>query len=414
MLVWYLVFLFGFIFTKGEFSLSGIFLLLLSFLLLFIKLISQDFIKDLNIDPRLILLIFCALSIVVYGGFYQTDYVLVSYILLSTSVISSFILLLSKKSSIIKKCLFYLFFIAITTRLLMIWGSPNPKIDVFDILKFGAQGLLRGINPYSNTYTPMYDGIAPNYYSYPPGSLLLSLPSVLVSNDPRYALIIAEIIVALLIYKLVKNKQNKYVYSLIFLYNPLSQTVLEESFTEPLLLALLAVAMWFILKRKVVFSAVIFGLLLGTKQYSFLLFPLFIKLFPISKEKMVSVGVALITLVVIVIPFYLWNSNDFFNDVVLAIFNQHAIQRDSLTFGSFLSHLGISLNLAIYTITIFVLLLFAYLSKNINPSRFFYLSAFIVFAFFFFNRWAALNYYYFIGQLVFLGFVFEKQNKNNG
>lgn len=403
MLTWNLIFLSGFIFSKGQFSYPGVFLLLVCILLIPFLIHFKNLPK---IDPKILLCIICTFSIVVYGGFYQSNYVFISLSLLSLSLLLSYLLILLQKSSLVRWVYISLFSVAVATRLLMIWSSPNPHIDVFDFLKGGAQGFLKGVNPYSNTYTPLYKGEEPNYYSYPPGALFLTMPSVFLFNDPRYMILAAELITAFVIFKLIRFGPNKFIYPLIFLFNPVSLIVLEQSFTEPLILVLIALSIFYLARSKIQIAAILFGLVLATKQYTILFLPLYIRLFPAFKQKVNSLVILISTVLILILPFYLWSPNDFLQDLILYNFN--APQRSwSLSFTSFLYNLGININFYFFNVLIAILSFFLYLQKDITLAKFLYLCSFLIFVFFFFNKWSSLNYYYLIGQLFFLGFIVE-------
>lgn len=402
--IWYFVFLLSFIFNKGEFTIPGIFILVILFLLIPVLYLYRNLPK-INFNPNIFLPIFCGLSMAVYGGFNQEKNVVISYLLLSFSLGTSFLALFINSKKLLLFFYGTIFAVAIILRLLMIWGSPNPKIDVFDFTKIGARDFLKGINPYSNTYTPIYKDVTADYYAYPPGTLFFTLPSVFLFNDPRYTYVAADIIVTLILFNIVKNKKNKLVYPLLFLYNPMALTVLEQSWTEPLLIALIILSIWSLLKEKKILSSIIFGLILGTKQYIILLLPLFIKLFPKLKEKISHVLILFLVFSLVILPFYLWNQTDFLHDTLY--FFGESPRYWSLSFTSLFHQLGFNFNSYLYMGLVACIILPFYLQKHFSVNRFLYASAFVLLTFFVFNKEAALNYYYIVGQLLLLGLAFE-------
>ncbi len=405
MILLYLILLFSFIFSRGEFTYAGSFILLIFLLLIVVFLICNKTPK-FNFDAKIILVILCSLSIIVYGGFYQTDYVMISYSLLSISLFLSVLLLLINKVNVLKFFCVTMFAIALLTRVLMILGSPNPHIDIYDVLKIGAKGLSEGINPYTNTYTKLYEGPASDTYVYLPGMIFLTLPSVLIFNDPRYSLIVADILIALLIFKIVRDKQNRLIFPLLFLYHPLALTVLEESMTDPFLLLLLLGAVYTFLHKKNKLTSIIFGLTLGTKQYAIFLLPLLLRLFLKRKDLFTVILGSFTTLLVLILPFLVWDKDSFLQGVIFEL-NDLPARPWSLTLNSLLYHLNIQVNQNILTVILFLVIILFYLQKIKTPSRFLYISAAVLFFFFFFNKWSALNYWYLVGQLILLGYVIE-------
>lgn len=405
MWLWFLIFLCGFIFSKGSFSYPSIYILIISILIFPFFIFSKKLNKQTSINPWILLILVIILSILVYGGFYQVKYVFISNLLLGFSLIFAFLIWLLQSKKIKTFIFALLIFLAFTLRILMVLGSPNPHIDVFDFIKLGGSGLIKGINPYSNTYTPMYDGVTPNYYTYLPTTILLTLPSVAIFNDPRYAMVFTDLIVAFLIFKIFKKGDEKYAFPLIFLYNPISLVVLEESFTEPLVLLLIVLSAFFIKDKRHFLGAIFFGLMLATKQYLILILPLIIRPYPKISQKLTFLFASVLTALIIILPFFFWNPKDFWYDTVTSVI-ESPNRPWSLSFTSFLYQFGINLSPLFSWLGVAVLLILLHL-KKINIHKFFYFSAFLLFIFFFFNRWSAINYYYLISQFLLLGMAFE-------
>lgn len=412
MLIIYLLILGGFIFSKGFFTFQSISVLIIAYTLFFISILKKQFlISFLSFSPTQILLLLIFLSAALYGGLFQHQSLIVwlSFILCGISIIFSILLLQKKHSHYLKFIYIGLFGCAILLRIFMVWSSPLPYIDVFDCLKNGAWALFNGDNPYSIFYTKLYPNIIPNFYPYLPGTLLATLPSVLLSNDPRYTFIASELITALLILSLKELKKHRYIFSLLFLYNPISLFLLEQSYTEPLNIALLTACAVLFFKNRLLASTLLFGLTLSSKQYLVFLIPLFYNLL-ISKLKIFRSPLFLIPLtvfVIVILPFFLWNQQDFIHDAILLQYN-FPPRYEGLTFFSLLYKLGYPFNPSLSMLITLSIFIFIYLRRINKISNFFYLSSFLYFSFFFFNKWAFANYYYLIAQLFLLGIVFEQ------
>lgn len=413
----FLLILFGYIFSRGFFSFSSITLLIIAYIFFSIStFLPKVTHKIKSQDPAHIVVLLVILSTSLYGGLYQHSLVLISlsFILLGLAIVLSFQLLKTEQLSSVKRIWFYMFSIAIALRLLMIWSSPNPIIDVFAYLKFGALHFLSGNNPYSMILPQMYKNVVFDYYGYPPGTLLLTTPFVWLFKDPRYTFAAAEILTAFLILKINNGKLNKYYFSLMLLYNPMSLYVLEQSYMETLAILLLTLSIWLISKKKFLISAVIFGIALSTKQYLVFLIPLFYRL--INKESQVFrlsiMAFAIFVCSAVILPFFIWNQSDFTHDVVTLQFS-YPIRYEGLTFFSLSHRFGMDFNPLISGVAITISFILIYFRRKIAIPSFFYLSSLLFFSFFIFNKWAFVNYYYLISQLIIVGISFEPISREN-
>lgn len=404
MLIWYLVFLLSFILSRSEFTYPGICILTVSFLLMPFLLIKKNI--EFDFDIKIFLPIICALSIISFGsgGLYQNNYGLITLTLLAISLAISFVPFLTKRSNLLKNSCLIMVLIAFIARFMMVWGSPDPKIDVYDFLKLGAIGFTQGINPYANTYTPMYKGTIPDYYAYLPGTLFLTTPFVFLLNDPRYAHIMADLLVVLLLFKLVKSK-DRYIYPLLFLYNPGALIILEASWTEPIILALITLTVYLNFKKRVILTAIIFGFSIATKQYVLLLIPIFTNL---MKMKLRFILLSLVTAAVVILPFYLMDPAEFKHDVIDVIASEPP-RPWTLVFVSILDKFDLTYNSYLQFLLTGLFIIPFYFQKKLTLGKLLYSSAFILLASFYFNKLGAVNYYYIVSQLVLLGRALEEK-----
>ena len=399
----YLTIVCGYIFSRGFFSFpSALILLFTTIFFLFWLIFPKKLSVSLSLNPQALLVILSALSLAMYGGLYQKDITLIyfSFGLLGINFFLSFF-------ATNKRIFLAMVMIALLTRVFMVVSSPNPKIDVYDFLRQGAIAAVSGQNPYTLTYQKMYADMTPDFYFYLPGTIYLTIPSVIIFNDPRYTFVFAEIAVALIVYKLVKKQRDKLIFPLLLLNNPMPLFIIEQSWTEPLILLGLTVFGWLILQKRTLLAAIVFGIVMATKQHLFLLLPLAIRNIRLAV-------IACLVAAVLILPYLLWSPADFIHDTI-GLQLGFAPRYDGLTFFSLLRRFGFGYHLWLMAVTIIPLAGYVYFSRQINLSRFFILGAFLFLVIFYFNKWSYLNYYYLISQMFLIGIILEShRSKENG
>lgn len=133
----------------------------------------------------------------------------------------------------------------------VIHGSPAPPIDVFVFQQESAAALLRGANPYGLTFPDIY-GSKPYYgpglvvdgrlnfgFPYPPLSLFLALPGYLLAGDYRFSQLLALTLAGVLL-ALARPDRIGALVAALLLFSPRVFFVLEQGWTEPFAIALLA------------------------------------------------------------------------------------------------------------------------------------------------------------------------------
>jgi len=223
---------------------------------------------------------------------------------------------------------YYLIGLALVLRLLVIYYSPAPKIDVYWVLNGGAQAILEGHNPYSATFKNIYSTEAclaiyhradcPNdSYSYLPATILMTAPFYAIFGDIRSAFIFLVFGCALIGYLLLrKAKQPKLtaeLITLLILYLPLSLFVLEQSWMDQLWLFLIYFFVWSIVWQRDYLAYFFAGLVIASKP-TMLILPIFL-----SKYKGTSLKKIVMTSAVFVavcLPFLFWNYHDFVKDIL--------------------------------------------------------------------------------------------------
>ena len=344
------------------------------------------------------------------GGIYQNQ--IIPAILLSILPVLFLALVFNPR-----KYFYLLFFLAIVLRLLIIFASPGPVIDVYTMLKEAPLALIRGINPYQAIFSTVYSGVKSDYFTYWPAAFLLQVPFVLAFSDPRILLLVADIVSAWLIYLTGGRSYWAKLFVLIYLYRPNSNFILEQSYLSALEFLLFIAAVYLLSgQRKRLLSAGIFlGLLVAVKmQYIVLLL-----LFAGKNFKKIWLGV-MCSIAVAVLPFVFWNPEAFMSDTLGYFLREGAdlayvpISR-SLNLNSLFIVLtgkpvSFPVSLIIFLSVVGVIYYF-YRGKSavkdgnidINFLQNFILAAILMLmTFYLTGRFAFINYYYFSGSLVIL------------
>lgn len=412
----YLVLILTFPFRIGMYTTQCLLILVVTFAVLlyfFLKPQIAELVAIKDPQPILILTLISSitLSLIYYGGAYQKPGAIyqLSILLLAICFLLSITYFFKGE---VKYRFVALFGLTILLRFLMIVSSPNPQIDVFVILKEAPQALMQGKNPYSISYTQSYPNVTPDYFSYWPGAFLLAIPFSVVFGEPRLLIILAETLSAILIYKLLqkRNSSPAEILTLISLFIPRAFFATGQGWIDPLIVTLLMVTACLEVKKvKNFFSPLLWGLSFTIKQT---VFPIALFAYQAGVASIKKLTIALAVTAAIILPFFLWNPNNFINDT-LGIFwragtTREALMHDSLTVNSwFFRTLGfdmpIVLRILIWT-TFFVLIL-----KKVGKgwANFFLACATWFLGFFIFSNQAFYNYYYFVVNLLLLAIVFN-------
>lgn len=413
--IFYLLFTAGYSSRFGAYYLWGTILLLILCLLAFLIFLVPDiktgfskkfklFINNVTALEKVVIIVSVLLTINLSFQLWQQNQ-LILLIFLSFLILQLGLTLFLRSPK-----LFYLCSILIASFLgvFTIASLPAPQIDVYTILKEGTEALLAGKNPYSIMYSkidlPFYDNVIPNYYTYLPGMIFLTLPGVLFLADPRYSILFFTLASAVLLLIVYKN----YYLPIIFLFNPMFPFILGASFTEPMMFFL--IALFFILssKKRFNFSAGVFSFFLGAKQYAVLFLPFYWLLL----RKNLAVFIIFFSIILaIIFPFLLWDKQGFIDDAVLFQF-KGPVRYDGLSFLALLHNtLGVSFPVWLLPIIwIFALLFLIFFRKITTYSDLIFRLFLFLFIFFFFNKWASGNYYYLLSSLLILSIAFLKQD----
>ena len=357
------------------------------------------------------------------GGIYQTKLIPTVLLILLPVIFLPLVIFFTKRS------FYLLFFLALVLRLLMIFASPNPKIDVYTMLKEAPTVLLQGINPYQAVFSSVYSGVTADYFTYWPLSFLIQIPFVLIFHDPRVLLIVADISAAWLLF-LISNRSNSgQLLTLIYLFRPNTNFIIEQSFLTPMEFLFFISIVFFLKYREnnsgissKFFPGIFAGLLSAVKpHYAFLLFLLFKKNF-----RQTAAGF-LLPIIFLVSPFFFWNQKAFVSDTA-GYFLKPAAElfyvpiNLSLNINSLINVLTGKTIPYLYTIFILILIwgaLYYIFTKNFNfiiqnngnkfREDFVLASIIFLLTFYLTQRFAFINYYYFTGSLIILWLILNLQ-----
>jgi hypothetical protein len=229
-------------------------------------------------------------------------------------------------------------------------ASPRPWVDVWVYQQGGAEALRHGLNPYSITYPNIYGNLTSKWltsevfvngriaaYPYPPLSAIVDLPAHLLFGDVRYALLASMAAAAWMLARAGQGVTGELA-ALFILFQPRTFFVLEQAWTEPLLLACFAGCALAIARRKgPLLAGAALGVLAASKQTSpILAVPLAFVLpsFGLRKALLTAAGVA----AALLLPFALWDLRGFLRGVVLWQFWQ-PFRDDSLSLSALAAHL---------------------------------------------------------------------------
>ena len=209
-------------------------------------------------------------------------------------------------------------------------ASPRPHIDVFTIHQESLAALVQGINPYTITFENPYHttqwfspGVATFDrllfgYVYPAWTLIVALPGYLLAHDFRYSFLAAAAVSGALMMAARPAWSWAIAASLLFLFTPRSFFVLEQGWTEPVLLIGVAISVFAASRRVMWLLPIGIGIVACAKQYSILAAPavlLLRPLYPSWGSFALMILKAIVTAAVITLPLVLWGPKAYWHDV---------------------------------------------------------------------------------------------------
>lgn len=224
--------------------------------------------------------------------------------------------------------------LALATGCVVIAVVPDPKIDVWYLLQQSSTGLLSGDDMYRQHWSHSHGLRA--VYPYLPMSTVLLAPFRWIAGDVRAGLLLASVGTSALLRRYAPAAPVAL--SLLVLVHPHWAFLVDQSWTEPLLLFLLCTAVVATEGDRPVVAVVALAAALAAKQHIVLLLPLF-ALWPAFgwRRTLTAGGLAALA----VLPWIAAGPADFWHDAVHANLALDVIPR-ALCVPSFLLRHGIT------------------------------------------------------------------------
>ena len=404
----------------GFFTIPAFFTLFFIILIMLTTLLKPNFFNTFFIKPsdelvKLTLLGLLFYSGIYYGGLYQKpESFFIGYLLFfATLFYVSYCIFTKRKLSLLVILSSYLL-IALWT----IFSSPHPIVDTIVVLKEASLKFFAGLNPYTSTYTKVYENINPNYYNYLPFSFIFFLPFVLIFNDPRFGIIFCNILSAIFIYRIFKENNNKnilllFIYS--FLFFPRSFYMLEHVYLDTVIFSFFLGFYYFYSNKKYLLAFLTLSLFFSFKQPMILALPIMLTNVNFRK-KILERQNLLIFVIPLFLPLYylLLNKTAFLNNIIFNL-NLNKITspiNGSLTIQTFLKNfIFFTSTTSIYFTLIFTIIFLIIIRSKIPTIQKFTLT---YFTFNFFMYHAFFNSYYFYVEFLFFSMILDFFNfKNN-
>jgi hypothetical protein len=224
----------------------------------------------------------------------------------------------------------------------MLRASPDPRIDVVVVHREAYSALRNLRSPYQISFENIYGRDSGFYnpqllegnrvkfgYPYPPATLLLAAPGHAIAGDYRYAHLVALVAAAAFIGFSGSTLFPKLV-AVLLLTQPRGFFVLEQGWTEPIALCVLAITL-LVMRNWPAAAPWAGGLLIVTKQYLALAaFPLY--RFASSRGRTRGFLLyAALAAIIVTLPFVLWEPRSFVESVLL-LQTREPFRIDSLSY----------------------------------------------------------------------------------
>jgi hypothetical protein len=325
-------------------------------------------------------------------------------------------------------------------------GNNYPVHDNVLQLEEVVKYLKQGKNPYSENYLgtaqeAWYEsGSNPALWHvvtlpfYLIASLLSSYPLEFIFDyfDQRMLHGLALLLVVFLINKIIKPLDKKIIYLTLFIFNPFFIHFFIEGRNDIFVFSLIFLSLYLLFKNKIKLSSFVLALAICTKQSSWLILPFyFFYIYLKQNQKSILAKVVqvikktwpfFISVLVLFVPFLLWDSKSFIEDIYL--FPSGGMATSYPIFGLGFSKLLLAKGIiadkydyfpfAILQLVIGLPIMFYLLRKQWKYNRISFLIfsyAIFLFVFWIFSRFLADNYVGYIIMLIMMGMMFG-ENEN--
>jgi hypothetical protein len=201
--------------------------------------------------------------------------------------------------------------LAATTGVVTIVVASDPRIDVWFLLQQSSQGLLHGDDMYRQHW--VHSTGLQAVYPYLPGTTLILAPFKWLFGDVRYGLLLAILLSSLAVRKLAPRAPAAL--AALLLVMPHWAFLVDQSWTEPLLVMALAGAILALRRERPTAAMIALAVALACKQHIVLLLPLF-AVWPTFGWRR-AIGAALLAGLV-VLPWVIAGPHDLWHDAVHA------------------------------------------------------------------------------------------------
>ncbi len=255
--------------------------------------------------------------------------------------------------------------LAVAAGVATVLAAPDPQIDVFHLLQASSRGLVDGVNMYHQVWLTgqpgdLHGGLV-DVYPYLPATSVLLAPFRLLLGDVRYGLL-AALVVAVYAVRALGRPGAPWmpVVPLLVLVFPESCYALEQSWTEPLLVACLAVMVWAACRGRGALAVVAFAVALASKQHVVLLVPV-AAVWPAfgRRRAAAACGLAL----VFVAPWVLDDPGAFFHDAVRTNLDYPVLDH-SLSVTGWAHHFGVDLGFGTTAVALAAVYLLAWRARG--------------------------------------------------
>jgi hypothetical protein len=182
-----------------------------------------------------------------------------------------------------------------------------PVIDVWALLQGAGHGLAHGLNPYELSFPASPPGQTDDCFTYLPATALLTAPGVWL-GDARWAeLVLLLSVGALLVWQVWSRGGARLGLALLAVVMPGTVYLVQQSWTETLLLPALVATAVLVDRGRTAWAAVAFGIALATKQHVVLLIPLLL----LCRFRVRDLAVTAATAAALTLPWLLANPSRF-------------------------------------------------------------------------------------------------------
>ncbi|MFH0829477.1 MAG: glycosyltransferase family 87 protein [Candidatus Kerfeldbacteria bacterium] len=326
-----------------------------------------------------------------------------------------------------------------------------PKTELHDELlltESALQKMFKAQNPYAADYrgslvdewvgqstkTSYVNGVYPgwDHYVYLPGFFVVSAPFYVVVKplfgwyDQRIVYGVTFALLLIVLWASLAHSPRRVELFTAFSLSPFLISVLY-GFNDILSIFLLALTALLLVKKKVVFAAIVYGLALATKQTAWItaLFfvPIFIATVKASARSVTSVFLILLaSTAAIIVPFFLWSPSGFFDDTVRFFLGSTAYPISGEGIGRFLLNAGIVTGSQSFPFWVFqiavtlplAVVLCIALIKRPTVSRSFFAATATLACYWFFSRYFLAAHVNVIILLLMIGLIITEVEHNKG